>query len=303
MSDLTKEAVDRVAELGKNSTSFTIINVTKPSGADGLPSSIPIGFDHKGISAIDLRPFVEKWREYPERKTGTAQVTTLQSFVDLVIRHKTEHSVIFAKTNWPDPSLVAVIDYHEVDNGKPAFGKHKILYNFPVTEEFSGWIDNDGEVMAQGDFAAFIEEHAAELATPTDEEERELGQLFQTRFATPADMFALSRGLEIRVNHVVKNAVRLASGESEVVFTEEHIGGNGEKLVIPGLFMVQVAVFLDGGPMRLVARLRYRKQGSALVWFYQLYRWKERLNDRVTADLAYAAVHTELPAYQGAPEA
>lgn len=112
-------------------------------------------------------------------------------------------------------------------------------------------------------------------------------------------MMMLSRGLEVAVNSGVKNAQKLQSGEAQITFTEEHT----TSVTVPGLFIVNVPVFLGGAPVRLVARLRYRVSGSNLVWFYQLYRLREFVRERVLTDLAVAAEKTGLPVYEGSPEA
>lgn len=289
-------AVGKIAALGADATKFDIISVSPPTDAKGLVS-FPIGFNHQNGEVKDLKSFAEQWRTGPERKKGTATVSTLQSFIDLVQRHKTDHSAIFAKTSWPHPSLTAVIDYHEVGQGSPGFGQHRINYAFPVTDEFTAWMQQDAKAMKQDEFAAFIENRIAEIATPNDEDKR-YSDLFQTPFATPADMMMLSRGLEVHVASAVKAQHTLASGEKEIVFTEEH----DTKIVVPGLFMVSVPAFLDAQPVRLPARLRYRVSGGSIVWFYQLYRWKELLRAAVVDDVGVVEAETGLPAYEGAPE-
>lgn len=307
---MDKEAVDKVADLAKSAAGFTIHPINVKGLSPGLPDAFPIGFDHRPnlpqgnpIQAVrDMRELAEKWRLHPERRKGTAEVNTLQSFIDLTNRHKTEHSVIFAATRWPDPSLTAVIDYHEKNNGKPAFGEHVVSYPFPLTDELKAWAGQDGVPMNQGQFAAFIEERVADLASATDNEKKELAALFGTTMANPAEMLALSRGLEVNVAGKVKQNVRLSSGEGEIVFVEEHLDSKGEKVVVPGLFMVCTPAFLDGVAVRLPARLRYRVAGGSVSWFYQLYRWKEILRDRVVADLERAKDATDLPAYEGEQE-
>lgn len=295
--------VDRIAELGKEASDFEIETFSPPAGAVGLPSAIDFGFDHRECGGVkDLAELAEKWRLHPARRKGTAAITTLQSFISLVNRHKTEHSVIFAETTWPNPSLTAVVDYHEKENGKPQFNQHRVHYAFPLTDEFKEWAGRDGKAMTQHDFAAFIEDRVAELADPTEEERQEFEPLFNTRFATPADMLTLSRGLEVNVAAQVKNAVTLQSGEGQIVFVEEHKDGKGDKIIVPGLFMISVPAFLAGEPVRLPARLRYRAANGSLSWFYQLYRWKNFLRDRVVSDLSWAESETELPAYEGKPE-
>jgi uncharacterized protein YfdQ (DUF2303 family) len=276
--------------------------IAAPVGAVGVPAELPILIrDGASPEAISLRDLFEKYRSAPERRRGVAAVTTLASFVDLVQRHKDEGSAIFAQTAWPEPKLTAVIDYHTIAH-EARFGAHRIEYAFPLTEEFKVWIKGDGKPMEQADFAAFLEDHAAELAAPFDAERTDYEPLFKERFATPAELISLSRSLEVFVGAKVKRAERLQTGERTVEFVEQHTNGAGEKVDIPGVFMVAVPAFIDGEKLRIPARLRYRIAGGSIVWFYQLYRWEFWLRAQVQNDLASAARDTALPAFEGAPE-
>ncbi|TIN90391.1 MAG: DUF2303 family protein, partial [Mesorhizobium sp.] len=64
---------------------------------------------------------------------------------------------------------------------------HRIVYAFPLTEEFKAWVNGNAKPMAQDVFAAFLEEHAAELAAPTDGERSEYERLFNEKMATPSE--------------------------------------------------------------------------------------------------------------------
>lgn len=296
------DRIRAIAELAAAARGFSLHEVKAPAESTGLPTQVQVGFDHRrtGQDAIvDLNPILEKYRRHPERRVGTAKIETLQSFIALVNRHKSKHSVIFADCDLPDPAFTAVIDYHEKENGNPAFLKHRVHYGFPLTEEFKEWQNNDQNEMGQGEFAAFIEERIAEIASADEVERRHYADLFRTTIATPSEMMMLSRGLEVSVNSGVKQAIKLQSGEAQITFTEEH----NTSVTVPGLFIVSVPVFLAGVPVRLVARLRYRVKGGNLVWFYQLYRVREFVRDRVLVDLHIAAKETELPVYEGSPEA
>lgn len=292
-----------IVDLTQKAGEIDILDLPTAGLGDGLPASVPIVVDHRSGGQLGtVKALVEQYRLRPERRTGTAVVTTLQSFIDLVNRHKDDSTVIFASTKWPEPKLIAVVDYHELD-GKPRHGKHRIEYRFPVTEEFKVWIDNNGELMEQAKFAAFLEDHAAELTTPFDGERSDYERLFKEKFATPNELIALSRDLEIYVGAKVKRAERLASGERTVEFVEEHLNTKGEKVQIPGVFMIAVPAFLDGEAVRIPTRLRYRAGGGSISWAYQLYRWEFWLRDRVKEDLDKAAKDTGLPSFEGSPEA
>lgn len=298
------EAIQKVADLATAGQKPTVewIDGIDALGA-GLPGSIPVLMQagSAGGRVADLRTLIEAYRIGPARRTGTARVTTLDAFIALVNRHKDDGSAIFAKTDWPGPSLTAVIDYHDEEN-TPRHGEHRVAYAFPVTPEFQAWINGDGKKMEQGAFAAFLEEHAAELSAPYDQEKGDYERLFKAVFATPNELIDLSRSLEIFEAAQVKNSVRLQSGEGEIVFKAEHLNAQGEKVTVPGIFMIQLRAFIDGDPVRIPARLRYRVSGGAITWFYQLYRWEDELRSRVQHDLMRAAEETALPSFEGAPE-
>lgn len=300
----TKPAVESIAELAKNAAGASILKIETEGLGAGLPASVPILFDHRpnGQGLKALREEIERFRIKPERRTGKATATTLQSFIDLINYHKDESSALFADAEWPDPQLTAVIDYH-TQAREPRHLQHKVSYEFPLTDEFKAWIDRDAKPFTQAEFAAFIEEHAAELASPLDAEKTEYTRLFKVEFATPTVMVALSRGLQVNVEATVKQNVTLSSGEGELEFSETHLDRRGEKLTVPGLFMVSVSAFMDGDAIRLPARLRYRVSGGKVTWFYQLYRWKFWLRDRVQQDLKEVVKETKLKAFEGSPEA
>lgn len=299
----TKPAVESIAELAKHAAGASVLSIETAGLGEGLPPQVPVLFDHRtnGNGLKALKDEIERFRLTPQRRSGTAVATTLKSFIALIMYHKDESSALFAKAEWPQPNLLAVIDYH-TEGHDPRHCEHRIRYDFPVTDEFKAWIEHDGKPFSQAEFAAFIEEHAAELASPFKAEEVEYERLFKTGFATPTVMVALSRGLQVHVESVVKQNVTLNSGEGEIQFVEEHLDKRGEKLTVPGLFMVSVSAFLDGEPIRLPARLRYRVSGGKVAWFYQLYRWKFWLRDRVQKDLAEVEKEAGIRAFEGVPE-
>jgi hypothetical protein len=292
-----------VSQLAKESVAPHLVSI-ETDDLGPFPKKVPAIFNAEERTLDGVKAVLEDYRQRPDRRGGTATVETLQSFVDLTNRHKDVSSAIFGKTAWPSPSLVAVIDYHETAEAEhaPRFCKHRVVYPFPVTEELKAWVGGNGEPMEQAEFAAFLEEHAAELASPLDAERSEYELLFKARFGAPSELIALSRDLEVHAGHQVKRQERLQTGERKVYFKEEHMTGDGQPVDIPGLFMVSVPAFVDGAPVRVPARLRYRLAGG-ITWFYQLYRWEFWLRERVVSDLRDAGGETGLPIFEGTPEA
>lgn len=279
--------------------------VTIDLGANerGLPASIPALLDRTNGKLTSAKPLLEEFRIHPDRKVGSANVATLDSFIDLTNRHKTDHSAIFADTNWKSPSLTAIIDYHHKErDGQPDNGKHRIHYPFPLSDEWKAWIGMDGVALQQQEFAEWMEDHIHELTSPDTLEEEQYLKSFGFKVAFPNDIMTLSRGLKVHAETRVKSNVVLQSGEGEIAFEEEHRTQDGGKLVIPGMFIINVAPFFMGDTTRIPVRLRYRVHGGAVTWFFKLYRPDIHITNQIDRDLDKAKLETSLPGYQGKPE-
>lgn len=298
------KGIAAIVDLAKRSMTPVLVNVPLPDLGAGLPKTIPVVFDTRTGVMASACGLVESYRFAPSRKRGKAKALTLASFIDLTNRHKTEHSVVFAATDWRAPGFTAVIDYHVKESGGAADNlSHRIEYAFPASEEWKAWVAMNGEAMEQGDFAAFLEDRIADLSAPTDAEKIWLERDFGTKVATPAQLIQLSRGLQVNVSSVVKNVVNLASGEASIAFDEQHSDGDGQPLKVPGIFMLSIAPFFMGEKISLPVRLRYRKKGQGLVWFFQMYRPDQFVTERVRDDLDTVATQTALPTFEGSPEA
>lgn len=298
-------AIDKLSELGKEASGVAIAQLgdIQPLGA-GLPANIPIGI-RKGDApgTFSIKSLIEEYRLFPARKQGTAKVLTLQSFIDLVNRHKTADTAIFANSDWRKPSVLAVVDYHALDvAGNPAWLKHRVAYEFPLSDPWKLWISQNGEWMNQAAFAAFIEDQIADLSSPETGEVNDYERAFGTKIATPAELIQLSRGLQVFASVEVKNAVTLQSGEGSIVFNEEHRDAGGNKLTIPGLFILQIAPFFMGETIRMPVRLRYRLVDGKVKWAFQIYRPDLQVTDRVRTDLDIIRTKAALPVFEGFPE-
>ncbi|WP_180901961.1 DUF2303 family protein [Martelella soudanensis] len=271
----------------------------------GLPASIPVLLDRTSGTTRDLRPLFEAWRFVPERRSGTARALTLDSFIELTNRHKLPPSAIFADSDWRAPSLTAVIDYHEASaaGGAADNCKHRIHYDFPLSEEWKAWIAQDGQPMGQGDFAQWIEDHITELAAPDAADSEEILKTFGFKAAFPNELQMLSRGLQVHAETLVKSNVTLQSGEGEITFAEEHRDASGNKLAVPGMFLLSISPFFMGERARIPVRLRYRVRGGAITWSFHIYRPDVHITEQLRRDMEAAATACELPVYEGAPEA
>jgi uncharacterized protein YfdQ (DUF2303 family) len=298
---LKQADISAAAELGAQAKGAEIVTIAPPAGIPGLPASVPaILYRGAEPSIAGVASIFEPYRLHPERKRGTAAMKTLESFIDIVRRHKSDHSAVFADIDWRAPALTAVIDYHpERGLGVADFCQHLIHYDFPLSEEWQAWTKANGEKMTQAEFAYFLEDRIAELAAPTAEENSALSADFATTVAAPTELVQLSRGLQVNVEARVKSSTVLASGEGSIVFEETHQDADGKPLRVPGMFMLQLPPFTDGEPIRTPVRLRYRAKSGQIVWFYEIYRPDLFIANAVNSAIETVRHACELPVFAG----
>lgn len=257
-------------------------------------------------SLIDLKPYIDNWRERPERVVGVAQMQTPESFMELVTRHGDgAECALFCDAMSQTPSIQAVIDYHSI-MGEPGWAKHRIKYGFPLSREWQFWMAiNAKGRLDQAEFAFLIEDRIADVvkADPKNAPEAELAAQMGVTIATPAELLTLSRGLAIRVDQVVKEILDPSSGQDQIAFEENHKGENGKPVKVPGMFILSIPVFHGDDAVRVPVRLRYRMIEKKIVWIPQLYRPDRILLDKVKAVAEQAKVNTGFPLFYGSPEA
>jgi uncharacterized protein YfdQ (DUF2303 family) len=292
-----------MARLGTKADGIEIVTIRKPAGMAGVPDEIPVALRRGNSPAVEsVAQLFGHYREHPQRKTGQAEAQTFESFCALAIRHKTADSVIFADMDWKKPSLTAIVDHHQDQPGGAADnGKHRVHYAFPLSEEWKKWLEMNSQPMKQQDFAWFLEDRILEVSSPTTEDQQ-YEQQFGTRIALASQLVELSRGLNVRVDSVVKNAHTLQTGETSISFEETHTDAAGQPLKVPGLFMLYIAPFFMGDKVRIPVRLRYRVLGGKITWFYDIYRPDLFITEFVRATMLEARGRTELPAFEGTPE-
>lgn len=301
MTDTTLDgaAVKEIRDLSQVAAGPSIQEVSVPGV--GIVPLVTRAAGNGQTTVVDIFTEAQKWRNAPARRTGTGKAFTLASFIDLTKRHADEHSVVFASVISDNPSLTAVLDYHKT-TGEARFGKHRFTYDFPLSDEWKAWKGGDGKPVSQLEFAQWVEDHIAELASPYDTERTQFEPLIQTSFGNPNEIARIARGLQINVESKVSDIRTLQSGEAQIIFEETHKDGDGRPLKVPGLFMLSIPLFVGGDAIRVPARLRYRKSGQSLSWSYHLYRWQDALRNALVLALEEVAKETASPVYEGQPE-
>ncbi|API58883.1 hypothetical protein BSL82_05800 [Tardibacter chloracetimidivorans] len=260
----------------------------------------------KLFSPQDFDPF----REKPLRRSGTAVLTALESFVGHVNRFKDEDSIIFASDDRAAPSLTAVIDYHRQGHeGDPRFGKHRAHFAFPLSDEWQAWQEADKAPMSMIEFAAFLEDRVIDVLQliPGEDELNREQQMFVDAtggaVATPSQLIAMSLSLKVNEKATVNEVRNLSTGEGEVQFTSTHDTAiAGDRVRVPTVFIIGIPVFRNGAFYRVLARLRYRQMQGQLKFWYELWRTDRVFDHAFKEACEQVRVETELPLLLGKAE-
>lgn len=260
-----------------------------------------------GKTLVSVKKFIDEYRTQPERRAGTATLSTLASFIDHVKRFADEHTAVFADVdNRKNAQLVSVLDYHEkTAAGQPRFGQHRGVYKFPLSDEWHAWNSGADNPMNMAAFAQFLEDRIMDVLDPTagGDTIKEFAVNLGITLATAQRLMELSRGLAIRVEAKVSQAVNLSSGEGQMTFSESHGTTDGGAIKIPGGFAITIPVFRNGPLYKIPVRLRYRVQQGSVVWWYSPQRIDRVWDHAITEACDTVADETERQLFYGKPEA
>lgn len=257
------------------------------------------------FAVLSVKDKLAEYQDAPDRRTGTATMTDLPSFIAHVNRFSDIDSAVFVDRSPTSPSLTAVLDYHrQTHAGAPRFGKHRTRYAFPLSEAWKAWKKQNGEAMSQGDLAVFLEDRIQDIADPANAgtHARDFASRLGVTLAPASRLLELSKGLEIHVGQRVVNKVSIASGEASISFEESHKDGSYGPLKIPSAFVIGVPCFQLGEVYEIPVRLRYRVKDGAITWSYELSRVDEVFEHAVNEAVERVRVETTLPVMSGAPE-
>lgn len=279
-----------------------------PIEQDGVRGQVLLVPDAQGGLTLhgNIQAILDHFRTAPLRRKGTAVMSDVTSFIAHVNRFRDSDSAVFVSVNADDSAatMIAILDYHRTgSDGAPRFGGHRVQYDFPTSDEWQAW--QDPEIfLSQDEFAAFIEEHLADVQDPLNakDQAKAFSALYDCQFASPSTLLKLSRGLAVHVNNKVANHTTLESGERSIAFETTHTDGGGRALQVPRAFLVAIPVFESGLRYQIPVRLRYRVQGGAIVWSWELYRAKDVFKDALRDDCTTVEDETTLPLYYGVAE-
>ncbi len=303
---VSKPEAQAVAEIAQRAVTPSPFRVATPGPTADGGTDIGLIAVPQGVNLVSAKKYLDEYLDAPERREGTAHLGDLDSFIAHAERFKDKDSVIFASPNPQHPSLISVLDYHrQGGDGAPRFGRHRGVYDFPLSEEWTRWTKAQHAPMQQRTFAEFIESNILNVADPETAGggAKTFATALACEFASPARLMELSRGLSVRVNSKVANAINLSSGEGQLVYGNEHTDERGQPLKVPGAFLLALRVFRGGAVYQVPARLRYRVKEGEVTWSFELWRTDRVFEDAFLEARDKVAAATGLPVFVGTPEA
>lgn len=295
-----KTEAEEVAKIARSGGEAKIVEVAESDEEKVRYLVLPTA---TGLTAKSVEGDLDERRMTPRRKRGVAKLSKFDSFLKFVDRHRTPETTIFVYLKNGGWNLRALFNPHAGGEGSPGhgdFGAHLALAH---GEAFAAWDKVNGKPLSQADFAELVEARIAEITDPIEAfaSSRETAARIQCEYATPSRMLGLSKGLSVRVESHVKEAINLANGETKFVYDESIRGDEGADLTVPGAFLATFPIFDGGTHYQIPIRIRYRAtRGAGVVWSLQIYRMDLAIEHAIGEMIAGARAEG-LTVFEGEP--
>ena len=151
-----------------------------------------------GFSVKDIREMLPP----PPRPIESIELLTAESFIDYVASFGDQlGSVIFADE--AAGQYRAVLDYHQVNDADSTVQRgtcdHVARYQCPQSLQWQVWLGSNGKMVAQTDFARFIEDNLPDIIRPT-----------------AATMLQVAMKLQVKKDVQFASEVRLDNGQTQL---------------------------------------------------------------------------------------
>lgn len=336
-----KDGIPAIIEAADRAQAPVVVDVGASLGVVAPVVARPVaggGYVLDGVKAV-----VDAYRTRPERRKGTATLTTLDSFADHARRFMDSDSAIFVCDNPQAPKFEAVLNYHEAMNpvqpeakalpmkagdppvmviatlgatALPRFGDHRGVYAPEFSDEWKLWTKNNGTPLDQASFGRLIERGARCIFDVDEEHPEKLGEQaawfakrFGRRFAageffgSSEVMLQLAEGLIANVEETI-GETNVRGASRSVVFTSKT---STDTVTVPTAFLLALPVFKGGELWQVPARLGFKPvtKGETRVFEWKIELWDTDATVKAClADMAATVkARTGLPCFTGTPEA
>lgn len=263
MSEVEQSTAATVATLVKDLYRPASV-VFEPAAA----GTVPVMVLPEGMHIESCLPMLDARAAHPHRQQGTITAHTLSSLLALTGRFARAGTTVYVDVDERGAGeVLTVFDHHEgMTAGHAGF---RALHKLKASAAFLVWSSKGTQWMKQREFAEFLEDRMMDLvAVDANSPLAPVASMMFTRFADPTEVRVAARGLSLKVEQEVTNAVTLETGEVSVVFAEKH-SRQGGAVEVPKLFAVQCPVWEQGAAYQIPVKMRYRVNGGAVEWNVQ----------------------------------
>lgn len=250
-------------ERGAATEAAAVAEITRAScEPQQLDPDVPQALVIPADARVEL-PDLTAWRARPTRKTGLYRPGTVEA-LDAYVRN---HLDVDHTTVWVHP-ITGVVEAVLDDNAaaEPAWGQHRARLALTLTPEWRYWLDADGKMLQQYEFAEHIE-----------------GGLQQIEQPDAADVLELAQSFHATNNATFRSSLRLASGEQQFAYDEELQASAGRtgQMTVPTVMVLLLAPFLGEDEQQVTARFRFRLNSGKLLLGYKLDQPEKILRDAI----------------------
>lgn len=158
---------------------------------------------------------LERFQAIPHRPSIAVALDSARDLHAYILAQKggdelTLNPVIFASRK--HQNISAFIDYHHADG--PRWLNHTVSVQYSPSHQFKRWQEMNNKQFTQEQFALFIDEMLQDFQLPTGSE-----------------MLSFATCLEAQSDQTFKSSTVLASGETELVFTDKRKGDVSTKII------------------------------------------------------------------------
>jgi uncharacterized protein YfdQ (DUF2303 family) len=217
--------------------------------------AVPKGWE---VQDCDNEALLQK----PRRKKAIVSLNDTDSFIGYVKRHGS----LTACTIWADVDYAedkakfqAVINDHGEKEDEQAWRDHVAHYAPQFSPEYLRWAGKNRTVMSQVDFAEFLDNNQADIASPDG-------------YPSSAEILNMALNFEAKQDYRFKSSVRLQNGGVNMTFVQDDDKGTVEQMRVFDKFAIGIPVYFGGDAYQINARLRYRHREGKVVFWYELVR-------------------------------
>ena len=247
--------------------------------------SIPFTIVPDGYKVSSL----ENMLVQPTRKRGTVSVTDAGGFITYMNRHCEDGTLVYADIDQVAGSFKLVGVINDSSAEEPGWRDHTCTMDRKRSVEWDRWIGKNKAAMSQADFAAWIEDNLADIATLPG-------------FPSGQDILAMSIGFEANSEKRLRSKINLQNGGVRFEFVEDEDKDTRSSMQVFERFTLGLPVF-DGSASAypLEARLKYREKSGNLTFWYELIRPDRVFKTAVADELGVIKEGTSLMIVSGTP--